>query len=107
MSVKQKDVGSNPAHDQKIFYAGFFRLGETFFRNFLMSPKPPFIFFLFCKRIDVQKLPKATFYIFRHYATYRIPKKFKTIFEKNFEKKFQNSDFFQFFPHAGTVEKNT
>ena len=42
------------------------------FRNFLMSPKGPvFIFFLFCKRMDVQKLPKGPFYISRHYATYR------------------------------------
>ena len=92
MSAKQKDVGSSPAHDQK-FFCRVFRLCETFFANFLMSPKSlPFIFFLFCKRTDVQKLPKGPFYIFRHYATYRRPEKI---------------GFFQFFPHVGTVEENT
>ena len=74
MSAKQKDVGSSPAHDQ------------NFFRH--VSKGSPFNF-LFCKKMDVQKLPKGPFYIFRHYATYRIPKK---------------SDFF---PRAGTVEENT
>ena len=55
--------------------------------------------------MDVQKLPKGPllqrdlFYIFRHYATYETKKKSKKIFKK--------SDFFQFFPHAGTVEENT
>ena len=41
-----------------------------------MSPKgPPFNFFLFCKRMDVRKLPRAPLFHFWHYATYRRPKK--------------------------------
>ena len=37
-----------------------------------MSPKgPPFIFFLFRKRMDVEKQPKGPFYIFRYNATYQ------------------------------------
>ena len=91
MSAKQKDVDSSPAHDQKLFYAGFFRLGETFFPNFLnVSKGSPFLFFLFCKRMDVQKFTKAPLYIFRHYATYRRPKKI----EKKIRKKIQKSGFF-------------
>ena len=74
MSVKQKDVGSSPAHDQKFFVQVFFRLGETFFRKFFVSKGPPLHFFLFCKRMYVQKLQKTPFYIFRHYTTYRRPK---------------------------------
>ena len=83
----------------KIFLCRFFRLCETFFPQifFNVSKGSPLHFFLFCKRMDVQKLQRALFYIFRHYATYRRPKKF--------EKKF--GFFFQFFPHAGTVEENT
>ena len=58
-----------------------------------MSPKgPPFISFLFCKRMDVQKLPKAHLL---HLLT-GDQKKLK-----------KNRIFFQFFPHAGTVEENT
>ena len=61
-----------------------------------MYPEDPPSFFLLCKRMDVQKLPKAPFYIFQQYATYRRPKKI--------EKKFQE---LHFFPHVGTVEENT
>ena len=58
MSAKQKDLGSSPAMT-KIFCAGFLQLGETFFRNFFKClQRAPFIFPLFCKRMDVQKLPK-------------------------------------------------
>ena len=40
-------------------------LCETFFANFfIVSKESPFIFFLFCKRMDVQNLPKEPFYIF-------------------------------------------
>ena len=48
-----------------------------------MSPKgPPFIFFLFCKRMDVEKQPKGPFYIFRYNATYqKLQKKFKKFLE--------------------------
>ena len=49
--------------------------------------------------MNVQKLTKAHFYIFRHYATYRRRKKVrKKIFEKIL---------FQFFSQAGTLEENT
>ena len=83
MYAKQKDVGSSPAHDQK-FFVQVFRLCETFFRKFFKCLKgPPFIFFLFCKTMDVQKLPKAPFNIFRNYATYRRPRKIsKNVSEK-------------------------
>ena len=78
-----------------------FRLSETFFRKFFKClQRVPLHFFLFFQRMDVQKLPNAHFYICRHYATYRGPKKFK----KNFKKKF---NFFLFFPHVGFVEENT
>ena len=79
-----------------------FGLVRLFLQIFQMSPKgPPFIFFLFFQRMDVQKLPNAPFYICRHYATYRGPKKIKKIFRKFF-------DFFNlFFPHVGFVEENT
>ena len=78
MSAKQKDVGS--AHDQKVF----FRLCETFFRKFFKClQRVPIHFFLFCKRMDVQKLPKAPFYFFRLYAAYRRPKKISKKFQKN------------------------
>ena len=73
-----------------------FRLSETFFRKFFkcLQRVPP-SFFLFFQRMDVQKLPNAPFYICRHYATYRGPKKI--------QKKFN----FLFFPHVGFVEENT
>ena len=85
-------MGLSPALDQ-IFLCRFFRLCETFFRNFLMSPKgPPFIFFLFCKRMDVEKQPKGPFYIFRYNATYQK-------LQKN------SKNFWKFF--LGTVEEST
>ena len=60
-----------------------------FFQNFFIASKGPINFLIFCNRMDVQKVPKRrSFYIFRHYATYRK-------LQKNFEKK---SEFFsQFF----------
>ena len=52
-----------------------------------MSPKgPPFIFPIL-QTNGCSKTPKGPFYIFRHYAISDI--------------------FFQFFPHAATVEENT
>ena len=48
---------------------------------------------------------RPPFYIFRHYATYRRPKSFREKFSKIISKKVRI--FFQFFPHAGTVEGNT
>ena len=84
MSAKQKDVGSSPAHDQKFFCAGFFRLDETFFANFLnVSKGSPFIFFYFAKLWMFKNSQRPPFYIFRHYATYRRPKKFRKKIQKN------------------------
>ena len=82
-----------------LVFSGFVRL---FFANFLnVSKGSPFNFFLFCKTMDVQKLPNAPFYIFRHYATHRRPKKFRQNFRKF------SDFFFQFFRNVGTVEENT
>ena len=81
MSAKQKDVGSSPAHDQK-FFVQFFSAWWDFRNFFKCLQRVPLHFFLFCKRMDVQKLPKAPFYIFRNYATYRGPKKWKEIRKK-------------------------
>ena len=102
MSAKHKDVGSSFAHDQKNFCACFFRLGETFSANFLnVSKRSPLHFFLFCKRMVVQKLPKAPLLHFS--ALCDLPET-KKISKKNFQK---IQIFFQFFPHAGTVVENT
>ena len=82
-----------------LIFREFFEVCQAERRGFeflpcLMSPKgPSSIFFLFCKRMDVQKLPKGPFYIFRHYATYRRPKKFG--------KKFQKIGFFSIFSSRG------
>ena len=63
-----------------------------------MSPKgPPFIFFLFCQRMDVQKLPKGPL-LHTFFGTMRL-----TGDEKNQKIRI----FFSIFPHAGTVEENT
>ena len=85
----QKDVGSSPALNQNFLIAGYFGLVRLIFANsFKGLQRAPFNFFLFCKRIDVQKLPKPPFfYIFRHYATYRRPKQVR---KKNFPKIFFN-----------------
>ena len=106
MSAKQKDVGSSPAHDQNFFVQVLFRLGETFFAIFYMSPKGPrFIFFLLCKRMGVQKLPKATLLHFSALCDLPETKKnSKEKFRKKNSKKFGFS--FKFFPHAGTVKEN-
>ena len=64
-----------------IVVSGLVRL---FFANFSNVSKGfPLQFFLFFQRMDVQKLPNAPFFICRHYATYRGPKKFE-----NFQKKY-------------------
>ena len=58
-----------------------------------MSPKgPPFIFFLFYKRMDVEKQPKGPFYIFWYNATYQKLQK-------------SSKNFWKFF--LGTVEEST
>ena len=63
---------------------------------------PPSIFSIFQRNACSKNSPRAPFYIFRHYATCRRPKKIS-------KKKIRNkiSDFFSIFPHAGTVEENT
>ena len=67
-----------------------------------MSQKGPLSFFSILQTNGCSKTPKGPpFTIFRHYATYRRPKKN----DKNFEK--ISEIFFQFFPNAGTVEENT
>ena len=77
-----------------------FGLVRHFFANFSnVSKESPFHFFLFFQRMDVQKLQNAPFYICRHYATYRGPKKFKKFFKEKI--------FFNFFPHVGFVDENT
>ena len=82
----------------KLFCACNFGFVRLFFAHiFNASEGSLFNFFYFAEKMDVQKLPKCHFYIFRHYATYRRPK-------KNSKKNFVF--FFQFFPHAGTVEEN-
>ena len=80
-------MGSSPALDQIYFCVDFFGFVRFFFAIILMSPKgPPFIFVLFCKRIDVEKQPKGPFYIFRYNATY--------------QKLQKNRIFFNYFPHV-------
>ena len=62
-----------------------------------MSSKGPPSFFSILQKNGCSKTSKGPlFNIFRHYATYRRPKKIKKV-----------RIFFQFFPHAGTVEENT
>ena len=62
--------------------------------------RPPLFFFLFCKRMDVQKLPKAPLLHFS--ALCDLPETRK-ISKTNLKK----IGFFSIVPHAGTVEENT
>ena len=60
----------------------------------------PFMTFengIFFDIISPKQAEYHTIYNFRDYATYRKPKKISK----------KNSEFFQFFPNAGTVEENT
>ena len=67
-----------------------------------MSPKgPPSFFSNFAKQWMFKNSQQPSFYIFRHYATYRRPKKIR---KKNNLKKILK---LEFFPQAGTVEENT
>ena len=85
-------MGSSPALDQ-FFCVDFFRLCETFFRNFFnVSEGSTLHFFLFCKRMDVEKQPKGPSYIFRYKVTYQK-------LQKN------SKNFWKFF--LGTVEEST
>ena len=104
MSAKQKDVGLCPAHDQKIFCADFFRLCEIFSQIFQVPKIVTLHFFLFCKRMIVQKLPKAPLLHFLALCDLPETKKIRKKIRKQISKK---SDFFQIFPDAGTVEENT
>ena len=81
---------------KKFFVQVFITLGDFFSQIILnVSKRPPFIFFYFAKEWMFQNSQRAPYHIFRHYATYRRPKKSK------------KNHFFPFFPHAGTVEENT
>ena len=76
----------------------------------MSSKGPPFILFIFCKRMDVQKLPKALLQFSALCDLLETKQNSKKIFEKkfrkkNFKKKF--GIFFSIFSHAGTVEENT
>ena len=78
----------------KFFAQVFFGLVRLFFANFLnVSKGSPFFFSYFAKKMFVQKLPKAPFYIFRHYVTYRRLQK--------------NRFFFNFYLLRGALEENT
>ena len=114
MSANHKDVGSSPADDQK-FFVQVFWLCETFFHKFFkcLQRVPPSFFFYFANKWIFNNSQRPHFYIFRHHATYRRPKKnfekkLERKFRKKIEKKIQEKFyFFKFFPLAGTVEKNT
>ena len=74
----------------KIFFCRFFWLCDTFFRKFFKYlQRVPLHFFLFCKRMDVQKLPKAPL------SDLPQTKKIRKKNRKKFQKKFGN--FFNFF----------
>ena len=61
----------------------FFRLCETFFENFLMSPKgPPFIFLIFCNKTNFKKSQRVP--SFRFFGTMSLLK--ILIFFENFQK---------------------
>ena len=91
MSVKQKDAGSSPPHDQHFFVQAFFRLGETFFANFLISPKsPPLHFFPILQKNGCLKTPKGP--PFTLFGTMRL-----TGDQKNSKKKLNSKIFSVFF----------
>ena len=90
---KNRLMGLNDLQMLPIVVFGLVRPFRKFFK---CLQRVPLHFFLFFQRMDDQKLPNAPFYICRHYATYRGPKKM----QKNF-------NFFLFFPHVGFVEENT
>ena len=91
MSAKQKDVVSSPAHDQNFFMQVFFRLGETFFANFLnVSKGSPSFFSLLCKECMLKNYRRPPFTFF---GTMRLTGDQK-IFRKKIRKKIQNSDLF-------------
>ena len=80
-SAKQKDMGSSPVLDQNFFLQIFFGFVRLFFRKYLQRVHPSF-FCLFCKKWMFKVSQSAPFYMFRHYATYRKPKKFEKKFKK-------------------------
>ena len=93
-------MGLSPALDQK-FFVLFFRLCETFLSQyFLMSPKGPPSFFSILQKNGCSKTLKEPSFTF--FGTVRL-----TGDQKEFQKIQKIRIFFQFFPHAGTVEENT
>ena len=91
-------MGSSPAMT-KIFCANFFRLCETFFANISKGSTLHF-FCLFCKRMDVEKLPKGPILHVSALCDLRETKKIWKKIQKN-------RNFFSIFPQTGTVEENT
>ena len=88
MSAKQKDVASSAAHDQKFFVQAFFGLVRLFFRIFFikcLQRVPPSFFPYFAKEWMFKNSQRPPFDIFRHYATYRRPKKSKKKIQKKFD----------------------
>ena len=77
---------------------------SLFSQIFQMSPKGPLQFFSILQTNACSKTPKGPLLHFRHYATYRRPEEIR---KKNRKKSKTIRIFFQFFPHAGTVEENT
>ena len=81
-SAKLKDVGSSLAVDEK-FFACYFGFMGLFPHIFEMSPKgPPFIFFLFCNRMDARKIPKGP--LSHISALYDLPETSKNRFFSSF-----------------------
>ena len=96
MSAKQKDVGSSPAHDQYIYCAGVFRLGDTFFRKFLkcLQRVPPSFLYFFAK-VWMFKPPKG---LLLHFSTLCDLPETKKIRKKISKKSFNKiRNFFDFF----------
>ena len=87
MSVKQNDVGSSPAHDQKLFMQVFICLVRLFLAIFLnVSKGSPFHFFPILQKNGCSKTPKGPLLHFSALCDLPETKKSKKI-EKKFKKK--------------------
>ena len=85
----------------KNFLCRFFGFVRLFFAIFLNVPKgTPSLFVNIAKEWMFKNSQRPPFYIFWHCATYRRPKTFRKKIAKI-------RIFFNFFPHAGSVEENT
>ena len=74
-----------------------------------MSPKgPPYSFPILQKKWMFENSQRPPFTSFGTMGLTGDQRKIRKKIEKKFRKEIlKNSDFFQFFPHAGTVEDNT